>query len=66
MSESKWWATLYDPFDEIIAAYQVKGWARIDALMLTWSLRHHDIEYIKLGTKPPDRSVMFFAPPDEP
>ena len=66
MSESKYWVTLYDPEDKIITAYQVKGWARIDAMLLTWSLRHHDIEYVKIGGKPPNPSVMFFDPPDEP
>jgi hypothetical protein len=51
MSEFNWWATLYDPEDKIIAIHHVKGWATIDAIMLTWSLRYPNIEYIKLGGK---------------
>ena len=66
MSEDKWWVTLYDLDDRIITACHVGGWSSINAMLQTFALRHHNIEYIKIEVKPPDRSVMFFDPPDEP
>lgn len=47
---------LYDSDNRKIASYHVHGWAKLDAIMLTWAIRHPNIEYITITVNPPDES----------
>lgn len=54
MDNDRWWVTLYDRENQIIGLYHVAGWAKINAMMITWSLRHNNIEYVKISASPLD------------
>lgn len=54
MDKDRWSVTLYDKDDRIISSYYVAGWAKINAMMITWSLRHQNIEYVKISAAPLD------------
>ena len=47
----KWWVTLYDSDNRQIARYKVAGSATIDNLLISWSLNHPNIEYVRITTR---------------
>lgn len=44
------WAILYSQDDIEIARYPVIGASKISDLLITWSIDHDNIEYVKLLT----------------
>jgi hypothetical protein len=53
---AKYWLTLYDDDDCQIASYQVDGDHKLETIILTFAIRHLDIEYVKITVNPPDES----------
>ncbi|AFY94641.1 hypothetical protein [Chamaesiphon minutus] len=53
---SKWWLSLYDPNNRLIAYYRIDGDATIDRIAATFIFKYSNIEYFKIAANPPDES----------
>jgi hypothetical protein len=49
----KWWVSLYDPDDRLIAYYRIDGDTTIDRIAATFIFKHSNIEYFKITVNPP-------------
>lgn len=54
--KSRWYVSLYDPGDRLIAYYRMDGDTTIDRIAATFIFKYSNIEYFKITVNPPDES----------